>query len=303
MTGPRLRDRLSAALDRLAPSSFRKGVEEREQRELANSSLELHAARAQLGAAGASQQNVILCGCPRSGTSLLAAALFQPPEMVTVMEPWIGLRETPLALFASLRKELESGRLPSTRLDLRALSARGHVAWNEGDQAHRVDSGPRSLLGVKWPCYWQLLGASTAWKFIVCVRDPAAVVSSMGRQKGRLRLGLDYDVPFNRGLNQRLLLAHEEDERRRIAHFDEVYGHALEYAEDRNVLFARYERSFEAPTTLLEEISSFLDRDLTRTHVRVQGAPEPVLAKHGSTAAEIRAMSRTSARLGYHTSA
>ena len=38
------------------------------------------------------RDDFIICGCPRTGTTLLAAVLFQPPRMVTCMEPWDGMR-------------------------------------------------------------------------------------------------------------------------------------------------------------------------------------------------------------------
>lgn len=296
----RLRASLRSAMDR-ARLGIRPGLSE--HHELERCSLELQTARDSLAletSQGPAGRNAILCGCPRSGTSLLAAALFQPPRMVTVMEPWEGLREPPSDVFRWLREEVRDGRLPNTRLDLDALESEGRVAWTRAPRSRRgVSADSQAIHAVKWPCFWQLLGASTTVKFLVCVRDPAAVVSSMGCETGRLRLGVDYDVPFNRELNQRLLLAHDDDERRRVALYDEVYTHVLRHANDANVMLVQYERWFEEPITLLAEVSAFLDCDLSAPLVRIRGHAPMMRAPGGSDAAEIRAMSLTAAALGY----
>jgi hypothetical protein len=61
----------------------------------------------------------IVCGAPRTGTTLLAAMLYQPPAVVTAMEPWDGLRLAPAELFASIRREIDdTGRLSGSKLDV-----------------------------------------------------------------------------------------------------------------------------------------------------------------------------------------
>lgn len=273
------------------------------EEELGLCSLQLEDARASLASMdGGDEANrcVVLCGCPRSGTSLLSASLFQAPRMVTVMEPWEGLRLPPSDLFAWFRAEALRGRVPRTRLDMGALQGSGRVAWNQRPEDFPVQGADRSTLyGVKWPCFWQLLGASAHVKFLVCVRDPASVVASMGRQSGRLPLGLDYDVPFNRELNARLQGVGGGAQKCCIAHFDAVYEHALQFVGSRNVMWVRYERWFQDPSAQLSEISEFLGADLTLSPVRIEGAAEPMLTAGGSDAAAIRAMSATAARLGY----
>ncbi|QDV06945.1 Sulfotransferase domain protein [Planctomycetes bacterium Poly30] len=274
-----------------------------EARELARCSLELETARAALegeDGVAAEARNVVICGCPRSGTSLLAAMLHQPPRMMTAMEPWEGLRFPPHEVFRWLRTEWAGGRLPSTRLDVRLLEAEARVAWTREARSYRVTpANPGAPVGLKWPCYWQLLGSSKSLKFLVCVRDPASVVSSMGRQPGRLRMGLDHDVPFNHDLHRRLLQSASTEEQRRVAHYDEVYERVLRHAQDSNVMLVRYERWFEDPADLLEEISTFLGADLAHPRVRLRGGAEPHLAPGGSPAMELRGMSRTANRLGY----
>jgi hypothetical protein len=77
-----------------------------------------------------SRGDFILCGSPRSGTTLAAAMLFRPPRVVTVMEPWDGLRSPPAELFASLRAEIaQTGRLCRGKLDVEALAAEDAVRW------------------------------------------------------------------------------------------------------------------------------------------------------------------------------
>ena len=87
-----------------------------------------------------------MCGSPRSGTALLVAMLFQPPEVVTVMEPWDALRLPPRDLFESLRAELATtGKLRRGRLDVAALQSAGAVSWlREGEAAYPVSTGPDS---------------------------------------------------------------------------------------------------------------------------------------------------------------
>ena len=85
-------------------------------------------------------RDFIICGAPRSGTSLLAAVLYQPPRVVTVMEPWDGMRLPPADLFASVREEIvQTGWLQKGRLDVEALRSRGEVRWGrDGEFPHPV---------------------------------------------------------------------------------------------------------------------------------------------------------------------
>ena len=134
--------------------------------------------------------------------------LFQPPRVVTVMEPWDGMRLPPDELFASLRREVATGRLRRGRLDLSALEHDGAVVWcRDGQREHRVDAAPDHLLGVKWPAFWRYLELLPATRFLVCLRDPAATVHSFALVGGRLSEGLDYETPFNRRMNEALTTA------------------------------------------------------------------------------------------------
>jgi len=253
--------------------------------------------RAELASERLGPRDAIVCGCPRSGTALLAASLFQPPKMVTVMEPWDGLRVAPSELFSSVRGELAGGALARGRLQIDDLRDSGSVAWQrDGERTFSVDATDETVLAVKWPCYWQLLGVLPSTKFIVCVRDPAEVVASFAAKGGRLAQGLEYDVAFNQELNDSLLAAYSTDQARRIGLYDAVYERVLAHAQDPNVLLVRYEHWFQNPSALLEEISAFLNVDVTNSLARIT-APSP--ERDQGEAKRIRATSTTAERLGY----
>lgn len=245
-------------------------------------------------------RDFIICGSPRTGTALLAAQMFQPPSIVTVMEPWDGLRLPPATLFDSLRTEVDSGVLRRGRLDVRALRDRGEVCWvGEGHQEVHLSVDADALLGVKWPAFWRYLGRLPATKFLVCLRHPASVVASYRRAGGRLAEGLEYDVAFHRNMNHDLLATTDDPARRRVALFDHISQHVLAHLDDDNVLAVRYERWFQDPERLMEEIAAFLDVDgkLWPGPARVsRGTPAPPADE--DVQAVVR-FCRTAERLGY----
>jgi len=211
-----------------------------------------------------SDRDFLVCGSPRSGTSLLCAALYQPPEVVSVLEPWDGLRLPPAELFASLRREIEgSGRLERGRLDVEGLLRDGRVDWGrDGECGHDVRVHEGYLLGVKWPAFWRYLELLPETKFLVCLRDPVEVISSYRMKGGRLVLGLDYDVAFNRKLNEELRRATRNLALRRILLYDTINLRMLPYLDRPNVLAVRYERWFTDREGLVRELSDFLGADL-----------------------------------------
>lgn len=240
--------------------------------------------------------DVIICGCPRSGTALLSAALHQPPEMVTVMEPWDGLRLPPAELFGSLRAEMAGGSLRRGRLDHDALTADGTTRWGpEGTPTALPGVDDTTIVAVKWPTFWQYLPLLPSTRFIVCVRHPADVVASFAAQPGRLHLGLEYDVAFNRTLNAELeAIASVED--RRLELYDRVNWMVLDHAHRPEVLLVHYERWFDDPTALLADISSFVGRDVMASRAVV----DPTRRPPPSTARDAVAHRSSTARsLGY----
>ena len=239
----------------------------------------------------------IICGCPRTGTTLLAAVLFQPPQVVTCMEPWDGMRLTPAQLFESLRHEVETtGKLTRGRLDLRALRQTGRVRWCREGMAADVAVERPWLLGVKWPGYWRFLGRLPGTRFIVCLRDPVEVIASFKAAGGRVAAGLQYDTRFNRDLNRELLEGAEDPAVRRVLLFEYVHKRLLPYLTTPNVLVVRYERWFDDRDSLLGEISRFLGHDVALGHVELERPrsidvlsrrDRDLIARHCSTAAEL----------------
>lgn len=202
--------------------------------------------------------NFIICGFPRSGTSLLAAATYQPPRCVTVMEPWDGLRSAPVDLFRSLRVEIDTGVLQRGQMDPYALE-RGEVhRGRDGEFPHSVAVESDFLLGVKWPAYWRYLDLLPRTKFLVCVRNPVEVITSFARVGGRLRQGLDYDVPFNREMNGTLSALTDDIRIRRVLMYEYIASRIVPHLGDRNVFVVRYERWFFDRQRLMDDLSQFL---------------------------------------------
>lgn len=219
----------------------------------------------------------IICGCPRSGTSLLAGMLFQPPASVVAMEPWDGLRLEPAQLFDSLRTEIvEEDVLRRGRLDVAALEKDGNVAWvRDGEQPVPLEVDPGFRLGVKWPAFWRYLGVLKNTRFLLCVRDPVEVISSMAGTGGRLAAGYDYEVAFNRDMNAYLRTATDEPSIRRALLYEYVNSRILPHLGDANVKVVRYERWYEDPARLLSEMAEFLGLERLGQQVRLR-TPNPV---------------------------
>jgi hypothetical protein len=249
-------------------------------------------------------RDFIICGSPRSGTSLLAAMLFSPPESVTVMEPWDALRLPPAELFASLRTEMtQTGHLARGRLDVPALLQDGAVEWtHDGETAHPVTISDDTAVGVKFPAFWRYLPLLPMTKFLVCLRDPAQVIHSYERKGGALGQGYEYDAAFNRRMNSELAAAADDAALRRILLYDYINERILDHLDRPNVFAVRYERWFENPENLVAEIASFLDIRLRRP---LPGAGKPQIRspRHSQVSDLerecIRRHCRTAATLGY----
>jgi hypothetical protein len=246
-------------------------------------------------------RDFVICGCPRTGTALLTALLFQPPHVVTVMEPWDGMRLPPAELFASLRAEVATGRLGRGRLDLAALERDGAVRWcRDGEVPHPVAAAPDHLLGVKWPAFWRYLDLLPDTRFLVCLRDPVAVVRSFARVGGRLGEGLEYDTPFNRAMNDALTAATGDVAVRRVLLYDYVHERVLPHLARANVLAVPFERWFTGPDALVAEIAGFLGTELRPERARIE-PPGDAGSGDDATRALVRRHCRTAAALGYDT--
>ncbi|MDP8957611.1 MAG: sulfotransferase [Actinomycetota bacterium] len=239
----------------------------------------------------------IICGCSRTGTSLLSAMLFQPPSVVTVMEPWDGMRLAPAPLFRSLREQIDKEGTLTGRLDLAALE-QGEVLWaSERKAAVPVRVAERFLLGVKWPIFWRYLDHLPHTRFLVCIRNPVEVIGSFRRTGGRLAQGLDYDVAFNRRMNEELSAATGDASRRRVLLYDYVNSRLLAHLQRPNVFVVRYERWFQDPGGLLAEIGRFLGVELKQGQVDIR-PPRPKPIDPGELRL-IRELCRTAEALGY----
>ena len=205
------------------------------------------------------QSDFIICGLPRSGTSLLAGLLFQPPRTVVSMEPWDGMRLPPRQLFASLREEIEqTEELSRGRLEPKALASRS-VAWKrDGEVVIPLQVAPDYLLGVKWPGFWRYLTLLPNTKFLVCVRHPVDVIRSFAKTGGRLAQGLEYDVAFHRRMNQELEGSTSSPEERRALLYEYIASRLVPHLDRRQVFTVRYEHWGQDPGQLLEQISNFL---------------------------------------------
>lgn len=206
-------------------------------------------------------RDVIICGLPRSGTALLAAQLFQPPRIVTVMEPWDGLRMPPHDLFVSLREEIASGVLARGRLDVAALRDTGRVVWTrDGQKPVPVSAAEDAVLAVKWPGFWRYLPLLPNARFVVTVRHPVEVIASFDRVGGRLGDGLEYDVPLHADMNRELGVI-RDPVARQTALFDHIARRILPHLDRPDVFVVRYERWFQDPSDLLAELATFLEVD------------------------------------------
>jgi len=219
-------------------------------------------------------RDFILAGCPRTGTSLLTAMLHQPPNIVTVMEPWDGLRMPPAELFSSLREEIvNTGELSRGRLDLDALRE-GRVEWQQdGERAYPIEVAETFELGVKWPTFWQYLELLPTTRFLITLRDPVEVISSFRRVGGRLEQGLDYDVVFNEPMNRELMAASDDIAVRRALLYQYINSRLLPYLDKDNVFVVRYERWFSDPDRLRREISRFLEVPFAESNVAIREEP------------------------------
>lgn len=244
-------------------------------------------------------RDFIICGCARTGTSLLAAALFQPPQIATVMEPWDGMRLPPAELFGSLRREIaETGRLGRGRLDLRALDEEGAVRWtSDRGSPTALDLGADYTLGVKWPVFWRYLDLLPETKFLVCLRDPIEVMNSFKEAGGRVALGLHYATAFNREMNAELSAATEDIAERRVLLYDYIHHRILPHLDKPNVLAVRYERWANEPEALRAEISAFLDVEVGPLRPVIV-PPKPVRLSEGEMELVVARCS-TAEALGY----
>ncbi len=267
------------------------------QQLLASCSIDPDALPAPIEEPGSS--DVMICGHSRSGTALVTAALWQPPSVVTVMEPWDAFRLAPADLFRSLRTEMATtGQISCGRLDVAALEEEGAVRWQrDGERAVDVTYGEDTVVVAKMPVFWRYLDRLPETRFIVCVRNPIEVISSYARVGGRLAEGLDYDIPFNSKMNQSLLAQTDDALLRQIAMFDYVADRLIPHLTRSNVHVVRYEDWATDALGQMATLGEFLGVELgpLRVSIRSGETPEP----DAETAALIAQNCRTAGALGY----
>lgn len=244
-------------------------------------------------------RDFIICGASRTGTSLLAGALFQPPHVVSVMEPWAGMCLPPADLYRSIRREIrETGQLRQGRLDVSILADEHRVAWcRDGANPIDIDVDEPFALGIKWPIYWRFLDYLPTTKFLICVRDPVEVVASFKRVGGRLAMGLDYDTAFNRDMNNHLLAATSDHSTRRILLYEYVNRRVIPHIDRDNVMLVGYERWFGEPDQLMSDIGDFLDVELGKLPVDIRRPQEEASTR--SLVDTIRELAPSARELGY----
>lgn len=248
-------------------------------------------------------RDFVICGLPRSGTTLLSAALHQPPEVVTLMEPWDGLVLPPAELFRHVRRRLRDEGTIGGRIDLDRLVAEGSTAWVD-DHPRRVEPpvDPDTVaVGVKWPSYWQLLDLLPDTRFLVCVRDPAEVISSFVGARGALRDGLELDVAFHADLNAGLRVATRRRADRRALLYETIVRGMLPHLDRPNVKLVRFERWQQDPEALLAEVGAFLGVDTSHTHVRIRPTAREVPRLSPRERRAIARLCPSATALGYRT--
>lgn len=207
----------------------------------------------------ASDRDFVIAGCPRSGTSLLAAQLFRPPDIVTCMEPWDGLRMPLASLMSSLRTEVLDGALRRGRLDIEALERDRDVRWiRDGEKTYQLNAKPDFQLGVKWPAFWRYVDLLETTRFLICLRDPVATVVSFASSGGRLAAGLDYDVAINREMNRELRSRTSDHLARGAMQWEFINSRLLPSFSQRNVMVVRYEQWFDDLDGVLRRVGDFL---------------------------------------------
>lgn len=263
--------------------------------------LPLDPAQLQRPLAAPPQNDFIICGSPRTGTTLVCAQLFQPPQVVTVMEPWDGMRLPPAELFASLRQEITSNQsLSRGKLDLTTLQNEGKVKWTQEEAAsHSLTVAPDYILGVKWPAYWQYLDLLPETRFLVCVRNPIDTIHSFKKAGGQVARGLQYTTRFNQTLNQDLRRRTDDERLRRIYLYDTINEQVLRHLDRANVFVVRYEEWFTDPERMLSEIGGFLGVTLHSGLARIRAPKSETLDLPPEEIELIRQHCRTAKALGY----
>lgn len=259
-----------------------------------------------LAAGSISADDFVICGAPRTGTTFLCAALFQPPRVLTVMQPWNGLRVSPGDLFRELRDEIDRTKTVNVgRLDLERLATRREISVvAEGSRAFPVETRERYLLGVKWPVFYRYLQHLPDVKFLVCVRDPVDTIRSYELSTANpglraLAQGYGNRNGLNAEMNRHLKRVTDDPSVRRVELFDYHYERIIPHLDSPNVYLVRHERWFTEPARLLTEIGEFLGVALTLDRIPRIKRSQFASYANSDAARLVRARCRTGPLLGY----
>ncbi|MCK4910300.1 MAG: sulfotransferase [Thermodesulfovibrionales bacterium] len=213
----------------------------------------------------------ILCGLPRSGTTYLAALLYNPPEVITLSEAggkWKqfyrehGVDPGIFDLLKDFRKRILDGEEMATFEGTAGFEGKGRVdTWNQKKEQRKVDALPDFHLGLKNPeIFLAYLGmfAEAGLKCIVTVRHPAAVINSWVKKvQKKLDRGKSVEGKFANG--DCLAYSSKSDDivQRRIDLYNHLAGLVLEHKGHDNVMVIRHEDWYTDPTQL-ERVTGFL---------------------------------------------
>src|SRR5262249_26515505 len=149
----------------------------------------------------------------RSGTTYLAAVLYNPPKVITVSESggaWknffreFGCSEHVLELFRDQRRRIERGEAVMTFADTEGFRGEGRVdTWSQKKSAQPVAVEHGFQLGLKNPeVFLELLPVfiNAGMKSVITVRHPLRVINSWVKKvRARMERGQSIEGTFANG--------------------------------------------------------------------------------------------------------
>jgi hypothetical protein len=201
------------------------------------------------------ENTFVLTGMPRSGTTYLAAVLFDPPGVVTMSESggeWKqfyrehGPSERVFNLFDEHRRRIERGEPVMTFAGTEGFRGAGRIdTWNQKKTAQKVEVTEGFHLGLKNPeVFLDLLRVfvNAGVKCIVTVRHPVRVINSWVKRVRRLtESGQPIDGTFANGRSVTFESHAHDAVARRIELFNHFARQSLEYRHTPNILLIRHE--------------------------------------------------------------
>lgn len=213
----------------------------------------------------------ILTGLPRSGTTYLAAVLYNPPGVVTLSEAggrWKDLYRTHgksdkiFDIFHEFRARILMGEEVSTIEGTPGFEGRGRVdTWNQKKVQKKITVHSEFFLGLKNPEVF--LGflevfLNAGLKCIVTVRHPAFVINSwVKRLKDRLDKSSAIEGKFANGDSVIFCSKLDRPEDRRIDLYNYMSDLIVRQMGSKNILIIRHE-DWYIDRSQLDRVSDFL---------------------------------------------